>query len=998
MKRFRILILSLAALLTGFGAAAQQTFTLSGTVVDKGDGAPVEFATVVLSSGQWAVCDAKGAFTITKVAAGKTVVTISCVGYVEDSREITVAKDIRNYKISLAQDNLALEGAVVTAQESSSAATTSRTIDKTALEHVQLMNVSSISGLMPGGATANPSLTSEQQFNIRGASAEEGNSSFGTAVEVDGVRLSNNGAFGQFSSSSQMKGVATNNIASTNVESVEVITGVPSVEYGDMTSGVVKINTKKGKTPWTVTMSTSPNTKQLSASKGFGLGEAASGASRGVLNASTEYTRSISEPMSPFTAYDRAQLSLTWSNLFNRGALASTPLRFSAGVTGNVGGYNSAADPDQFKDTYTKTRDNVIRGNFNLNWLLSKSWITNIEMNGSISYSDKFSRENKNYSSATGKIELHGRDMGYFIARSFEEDPSGRVLIIPRGYWYNEMVEDNRPLNWRLGVKANWSKIFGKINNKVKVGADWTGDGNFGRGIYSSDFATAPTYRDWLYSDKPFMHNLALYLEDNVMIPIGRERRINLIAGIRQDNTFIRNSTYGTVSSLSPRFNAKYTVRSEKDHSHDFFRALAFRASWGLAVKLPSYSILYPTPSYYDREVFKSPTDAAGNSYVAYKTVPRQLAFNSDLRFQRNRQSEVGVEANFSGTKISLAGFYNKTLDAYIYTSDYSPHTYYYTQTSAVSGVTISPDNRVYSINRETGVVTVSDRTGSLPDEVLPYIVKNEFISNPQVGNAANPMSRYGLEWVVDFPKIKAINTTVRIDGNWYNYKMVNTNMTAFYQSNLPSADGTPFKYVGYFYGDDSYANGRRTSNVNTNLTLTTHIPKVRMILSLKVETSLLKYAQTLSERLDGTPRSFAVSDRNDILSFSGESIYEGEHYVVCFPDYYVSFDDPTTLRPFLADYQAAVVAGDDAKAKDLRGLTKITSYSYIFLPEYITPYFSANISVTKEIGDLASVSFYANNFFNNLAQVRSSRTGNYESVSNYIPSYYYGLTVRFKF
>ncbi|MBR4212362.1 MAG: TonB-dependent receptor [Bacteroidales bacterium] len=998
MKRFRILILSLAALLTGFGAAAQQTFTLSGTVVDKGDGAPVEFATVVLSSGQWAVCDAKGAFTIAKVAAGKTTVVVSCVGYVEDKREITVSKDIRNYRIQLAQDNLALEGAVVTAQESSSAATTSRTIDKTALEHVQLMNVSSISGLMPGGATANPSLTSEQQFNIRASGAEEGNASFGTAVEVDGVRLSNNAAFGQFSSTSQMKGVATNNIASTNVESVEVITGVPSVEYGDMTSGIVKINTRKGKTPWMVTLSTSPNTKQVSASKGFGLGEARSGASRGVINSSVEYTRSISEPMSPYTAYDRAQLSMTWSNLFNKGAFVATPLRFSVGVTGNVGGYNTKADPDQFKNTYTNVRDNVIRGNFSLNWLLSKPWITNVEMNGSISYSDKFSRENKNYSSAVGKVELHGSQEGYYIARSYEDDPTGTVLLIPRGYWYNEMVEDNRPLSWKLGIKANWARNFGKINNKLKIGADWTGDGNFGRGVYSSDFATAPTYRDWLYSDKPFMHNLALYAEDNVMIPVGREGRLNLITGIRQDRTMIRDSHYGTVSSLSPRFNVKYTVFSEKDHHRDFFRALAFRASWGLAVKLPSYSILYPTPSYYDRNVFDSPTDAAGNSYVAYKIMPRTMEYNADLKFQRNRQSEVGVEANLGGMKISLAGFYNLTLDAYVYQSEYRPHTYLYTQTSAVSGCLIPEGDRIYSIDRTTGVVTVSDRTGTYPAMELPYIVKNEFASRPFVTNAVQPMRRYGMEWVVDFPKIKSINTTIRIDGTWYNYKAFNANTTAFYQTNLPSADGTPFKYLGFFYGDDSYGNGRRTSNVNTNLTLTTHIPKVRMILSLKVETSLLKFSQAISERVDGTPRSYVISDRNDLLSFTNESLYEGEHYVVCFPDYYVSFADPTTLRPFLDDYRAAIEAGDNAKAKDLRGLAKLTSYTNTFLPDYITPYFSANISVTKEIGDLASVSFYANNFFNNLSQVRSSRTGNYESVSGYIPSFYYGLTVRLKF
>ena len=217
---------------------------------------------------------ADGKFTINNVQSGKNIISISCLGYVTDTKEIIISRNIENYRIALAEDNLALEGVVVTAQEKDNTATTSRMIDKNALNHVQMMNVADVSSLLPGGATLNPDLTSNPQFNIRASKGESGNASFGTAVEIDGVRLSNNASFASIANSTEgMKGVNTNNIASSNVESVEVITGVPSVEYGDMTSGVVKINTRKGKTPYMVTMSTNPRTKQVSASKGFALGE-----------------------------------------------------------------------------------------------------------------------------------------------------------------------------------------------------------------------------------------------------------------------------------------------------------------------------------------------------------------------------------------------------------------------------------------------------------------------------------------------------------------------------------------------------------------------------------------------------------------------------------------------------------------------------------------------------------------------------------------------------
>ena len=154
------------------GAFAQK-YTLSGKVTDKSTGKPVDFATVVVEgTGQWAIADIDGVFSIKNVPASKTRVTISCLGYVDWSREISVQKDIPNLQVALDPDNLTLESAVVTAKDDSNSATTSRTIDRTALDHVQIMNVADISGLLPGGATVDPSLTSEKQFNIRAGSGE----------------------------------------------------------------------------------------------------------------------------------------------------------------------------------------------------------------------------------------------------------------------------------------------------------------------------------------------------------------------------------------------------------------------------------------------------------------------------------------------------------------------------------------------------------------------------------------------------------------------------------------------------------------------------------------------------------------------------------------------------------------------------------------------------------------------------------------------------------
>ena len=120
MYRKAIIVL-LSAFMTIVATA--QSYTFSGQVLSKKTHTPVEYATVVLeSTSQWAVADDKGKFTIKNVQEGKNVVIISCIGYATDTKEIVINRNIDNYKIYLAEDNLALEGVVVTAKEKDNAA------------------------------------------------------------------------------------------------------------------------------------------------------------------------------------------------------------------------------------------------------------------------------------------------------------------------------------------------------------------------------------------------------------------------------------------------------------------------------------------------------------------------------------------------------------------------------------------------------------------------------------------------------------------------------------------------------------------------------------------------------------------------------------------------------------------------------------------------------------------------------------------------------------
>lgn len=122
--------------------------------------------------------DAKGDFAIQNVNKGKIQVVISCLGYVTATHEIEIHSDTTDLKFYLEQNSLMLDDVEITAKVNENSATTSRTIDRTAMDHMQMVNVSDLMALMPGGKTINPNLTTSPRFEIR--TGGESGASFGT--------------------------------------------------------------------------------------------------------------------------------------------------------------------------------------------------------------------------------------------------------------------------------------------------------------------------------------------------------------------------------------------------------------------------------------------------------------------------------------------------------------------------------------------------------------------------------------------------------------------------------------------------------------------------------------------------------------------------------------------------------------------------------------------------------------------------------------------------
>ena len=91
-------------------------------------------------------------------------------------------------------------------------------------------------------------------------------------------------------------------------------------------------------------------------------------------------------------------------------------LRLEAGIRGNLGGMNTKNDPDSFSNEFYKVRDNSLTSHFKAVWLLNRSWVTNLTVNGSVYFNDKRSHHHKYESYASSQPAVHSEKSGYYIA------------------------------------------------------------------------------------------------------------------------------------------------------------------------------------------------------------------------------------------------------------------------------------------------------------------------------------------------------------------------------------------------------------------------------------------------------------------------------------------------------------------------------------------------------------------------------------------------------
>ena len=248
--------------------------------------------------------------------------------------------------------------------------------------------------------------------------------------------------------------------------------------------------------------------------------------------------------------------------------------------------------------------------------------------------------------------------------------------------------------------------------------------------------------------------------------------------------------------------------------------------------KLPSFNILYPLPRYRDTRVFGA-AYGAGQSIYVYHIQPYRVFYNENLRWQRNRNAEVGIDVRWGELAVSLAGYFNRTKFPYELSSQYDPFTYRISSLPAQGadgGAYKMPANPSFRVARETGSIWIGNADDPSQEWVqAPGEDKRTFVENTMQDNGS-AVDRMGLEFVVDFPQINPIRTQLRLDGTYAWTKYINEGEACYYPAT--TSGGTFYPYAG-IYAD----NGGRAS--------VTYFPSIRgrHMLSMSTRIAILRAA-----------------------------------------------------------------------------------------------------------------------------------------------------------
>ncbi|MCL7986608.1 TonB-dependent receptor [Sphingobacterium sp. lm-10] len=694
------------------------------------------------------------------------------------------------------------------------------------------LSLNDLLNLVPGKKIEAPSLQRVQQANLRTANyattsaasrdAFALNNAFGVALIMDGIAMSNNanmqtrnaGMTGMenanvFGSASGLKG-GTNSpgnysgdyafggldlrqITTDNIESVEIVAGVASARYGDLTDGAIIINRMAGSSPLHFQMQLRDNATVYGMNKGFQTKKF------GGFSFGANFTRSFEDNRDKLKAYDRWGGNAMWTIAGGRErAFTNT---FTLDYNRNLD--NILQDPDDPTGTFVRFRTYNFSVANRSNYRIDHGFISNIGLN---------MRYGQSYQN-TYKEQLMN---GTFVIYSDATEVGVAQGVYGPGTYTSVSHIEGKPIDFTTRLDLTGRYYTGDVAHQVQFGANYNYSKNNGAGqivdpsrpnsLASAATAGNRSARYYDYTQIRAQQQIGLYAEDVFQIDLA-DRPLHVRAGARMD-------FFERFVTVSPRANLRYELNSK----------WRVGLAYGFSSKAPALAQLYPGPVYYEIPLFQytavtetGAVDAANSLYLLHvdKFVPR----NNTLKPTKSQQLELSVVYAAQGFRLAMNVFDKSSYDGI--------GTFRSFEVTALDLYKSNPN----------------------PNAELPYVIdgkenyrltRNEFVNG-------NKSKNRGVELLFSTPKWEPIQTVFNIRGGFTSSNAQTLQVMRDFTN--PGTD--PLYAVTGVYP----ARIRNTKVSNAALTSSTHIPKAKLLVNFTAEFNILNKTKTLAT--DGFPTGY---------------------------------------------------------------------------------------------------------------------------------------------
>ncbi len=715
VKRLYLFVIFIMYCPLGYGQ-----YMINGKIIDKKSKEPIDGAGILdNSSKKFTFSDENGNFQLSLINKN-TFVIITSLGKKEMIINPATDMQIDSLTVQLEDNNLLLNNVEVTAKYEEQSLGSVIKLDKYAILQFQSFSLSEVLDQIPGQTISNPNLNTAQSISLRTASPDT-NNAFGVSFVMDGMQLSNDENMqtygtGKFTDYNKIKtGMDLRNIPTSDIESIEVISGIPDAKYGNLTSGVININRQAGVTPLRTGIKFRQGNTSIYVGKGVGLG-----AKFGQLSLSLDYLNANKDPRKSLESYNRITTTATWTK---KKANFKNTLSFT--VQSNFDELKVDKEFDNGRQNAKRHKNTGFRINNRAKWNINH-WLTdNVQLGLGFSYFDQ--------DTYTQSLFNGG---GQIVPVALE------TALMPGEYTPVAYLATKhtlgKPLSANLSINMGKNFSTGELWHHLGYGGNASYSDNLGEGkIYDTQTAhlqatlkqavadSSPGTRDLNFRSKVKpLPKIGAYVQDNISYKMANGQYFQANIGVRFDHQYGHNS-------FGPRINTSYELNPH----------IKLRAGMGFSSKAPSLANLYIGDRYYDIVVANFRTSQYAFNLV--QTYVEKLQ-KQELEASKAWKYEVGVDVKTKIGKLNITGYHNRIYNGFT-----------------------SKNNRLVKRLPELEF-RFTDPNAPPTYEITGY--KPLIISYSSTVNAQQSINK-GVEFRMSFNKIERIHTTFNLSGAYINTK-----------------------------------------------------------------------------------------------------------------------------------------------------------------------------------------------------------------------------------